>query len=225
MDVREGQAVGAPLATTGELAALVDRLRKASGPCRVLDGMVFRALEGRVGDDWVREDGVWLRRDPQDRVAFDIPPPFTRSVDAVLAAVPGDWHTVKSWREGKVSHACIEPRGPGYARCHRATAPTQAMALSLCAVAALFMLRAHGEPEPVPVPAASPRGKVHLAMRHRLTDEGEWEDVVRVFDDADLAGLHVLELEAGEAARCAPHEPEATFSVKEMDLFALSDAA
>jgi len=71
--------------TYAEMSA---RLRALDAPSRVLEGIAFRMLEETEGDVWSdlvdREDHVWNRRDPEDRAAWDGPPPVTSSFDAAL---------------------------------------------------------------------------------------------------------------------------------------------
>ena len=77
---------------------LIEKLEKAEGPSRELDGLIFKATQEQPGDVWeeitshdiVSGDlvDVWHRRDPLDTVAFEVPPRFTSSVDAALTLVP-----------------------------------------------------------------------------------------------------------------------------------------
>lgn len=68
------------------LTELAERVERLTGPCRETDGLIFKALEQRDGDVWTTfgDDNVWHRRDPKDRVAYDPPPDYTRSLDAAM---------------------------------------------------------------------------------------------------------------------------------------------
>lgn len=65
---------------------LVGRVEAATGADREIDGLIWKACEEKPGDDWqLMGSGVWHRRDPDDYVAFDVPPKLTASIDAALA--------------------------------------------------------------------------------------------------------------------------------------------
>lgn len=66
------------------------RCRLERTPDRHLEGEIFHTLHF-VEDDkdnWSNNftDDVWCRRDPNDGVAFDTPPPYTSSIDGALSA-------------------------------------------------------------------------------------------------------------------------------------------
>lgn len=73
---------------------LIERLEKATGPSREIDGLIFKLIGDRPGDFWhefeVGEngDGVWYRQCRDDAVAYECPPTFTDSIDAALTLVP-----------------------------------------------------------------------------------------------------------------------------------------
>lgn len=72
------------------LTDLASRVQGLTGPCRITDGLIFKALEERPGDEWTTfsDYGIWYRRDPDDHAAWDSPPDYTRSLDAAMASVP-----------------------------------------------------------------------------------------------------------------------------------------
>lgn len=71
---------------------LIERLEKATGPDRELDGLIFKVLAGKPGDEWyLFDDGVWCRRCREDSTAFDTPRVYTGSIDAALTLVPPDF--------------------------------------------------------------------------------------------------------------------------------------
>lgn len=79
-----------------DFSAIALRCAQATGPDRELDGLIFKAIEERPGDVWTRDlvdDAVWMRQDPEDRVAYDTPRQYTASIDAALTIVPDgmDW--------------------------------------------------------------------------------------------------------------------------------------
>lgn len=73
-----------------DLTSLISRLEAAEGPSRELDGMIFRAINPDVPDeDWRDfQDDVWCMRDPEDAIAFIVPPKFTESMDAAMTLMP-----------------------------------------------------------------------------------------------------------------------------------------
>ena len=79
---------------------LLSRLAQAKGPDRELDGLVWFAVKPPLpGDVWQDFDGVRYLRDADDEVAFEAPPPFTSSIDAVLRLLPEGWEWVLTMAE------------------------------------------------------------------------------------------------------------------------------
>lgn len=97
--------------TAPDIEGLVERLEKASGPDRRLDGEIWKAVTEKPGDVWTNafSGGVWHRRDTDDHLAFESPPRFTESIDAALALVPDGW-----WINAKI----CKNRGADRAFCH-----------------------------------------------------------------------------------------------------------
>lgn len=68
---------------------IIAELERATGPNRVLDGIIFKTLFEKPGDDWHQfGDGTWCRRCEDDAVAFDTPKDYTVSIDDALTLVP-----------------------------------------------------------------------------------------------------------------------------------------
>lgn len=100
--------------TCAELSAMC---RDATTPDRTLDGEIFRRLESRQGDVWaddIGDDGVWYREDPLDPGAWDAPPHYSESMDAVHASRP-DGMTLTSLRE--YTRADIGDADPDWRQC------------------------------------------------------------------------------------------------------------
>lgn len=83
-----------------DLTKLVERLEQATGPDRVLDGLIFKVCAGAVVQPqdawnfrptWQDFDGVWHLQDRNDKCAYEPPPHFTGSIDAALTLVPEGW--------------------------------------------------------------------------------------------------------------------------------------
>jgi hypothetical protein len=105
---------------------LIERLEKATGPSRALDGEIFRLIDKRSGDRWELFDvdvdriGVWYRECREEKGAYISPAFYTASIDAALTLVPNS-HTVYLTRpnpEGtattsELSYACVAPPGLG----------------------------------------------------------------------------------------------------------------
>lgn len=71
---------------------LIHRLESATEGSRELDGLIYRAINPQIPEeDWHESGGVWYSRDPIDRIAFDVPPDYTTSIDAALQLVPEGW--------------------------------------------------------------------------------------------------------------------------------------
>lgn len=82
---------------------------------RPLDGEVFKALHEMPGDVWsqdVGSDDLWCRRDPEDTVAWDVPPRYTASLDAVNGERPATMR-LTSLRE----HVRPDAAGPDWKPC------------------------------------------------------------------------------------------------------------
>lgn len=75
-----------------ELLALADRVEALTGPCRWTEGLIFKALHPHR--DWVEFDDCWCARCPEDAVAFDVPPQWTRSIDAAMSLAVDDTELV-----------------------------------------------------------------------------------------------------------------------------------
>jgi hypothetical protein len=71
--------------TPSQLYALSRKIERAKRPSRSQDGVIWKVLVEKKGDVWVKVDGLWLRQDPKDTVAFDTPPSITTSIDAAEA--------------------------------------------------------------------------------------------------------------------------------------------
>ena len=69
--------------TIMDLHALATRIETAKRPTRILDGLAWKILVEKRGDDWVRDGSLWMRRDRKDSIAFDMPPPLTADVNRV----------------------------------------------------------------------------------------------------------------------------------------------
>lgn len=65
------------------------RLRALTAPCPALNSVIFRMMEEVEGDVWsdliASEDGVWMRRDPEDRCAWDVAQDETGDFEVALA--------------------------------------------------------------------------------------------------------------------------------------------
>lgn len=59
--------------TPSQLYALSRKIERAKRPSRSQDGVIWKVLVEKKGDVWVKVDGLWLRQDPKDTVAFDTP--------------------------------------------------------------------------------------------------------------------------------------------------------
>ncbi len=73
-----------------DLSTLIADLERATGPDILLDARCWDVLDARPRVD----DGGGapiFKRDPEDSIALDAPPPFTASVDAALKLVPERW--------------------------------------------------------------------------------------------------------------------------------------
>jgi hypothetical protein len=73
------------------LTSLIERIEAATEGSRELDGGIWKAICEKPGDVWANDliDGdVWLRRDPIDHVAWEGPPAYSTSIDAVRTLLP-----------------------------------------------------------------------------------------------------------------------------------------
>ena len=80
--------------TIVELHDLATAIEKAKRPSRKLDGLAWKILVEKQRDDWAKYGTIWMRRDPKDTVAFDMPPPLTTDVtrvEAILNPVLDIW--------------------------------------------------------------------------------------------------------------------------------------
>ena len=80
------------------LLALADRAEKATGGDRLLDGEIAKALSPNL--DWLLFPDTWGARCQDDPIAFDMPPPFTASLDAAMSLILADIGTANGdyWR-------------------------------------------------------------------------------------------------------------------------------
>ena len=118
------------------LAALIERVEKATGPDAALDGIIWQAVTP-AGSWCQNSDGVWLLRVEDDRTpgatarAYSHPPRYTASLDAALALVPEGWQ----WVVGNMGNAHVyEERTAG--KSVTAEAATPALALVAAALRA-----------------------------------------------------------------------------------------
>lgn len=70
-----------------KIADLIERVERASGPDREIDGEAWKLFVEKPGDVWSDEFGVWHLQDPNDTIAWEPPPYLTSSLDAVLSLV------------------------------------------------------------------------------------------------------------------------------------------
>ncbi len=65
------------------------RLRALTAPSQALNSVIFRTMEEVEGDVWsdliASEDGVWMRRDPEDGAAWDVARDETGDFEVALA--------------------------------------------------------------------------------------------------------------------------------------------
>ena len=71
-------------ATKADLIAIVETISTLTEPKRWIDALVWKTFVEKEGDFWDdSDDGIWMRRDPEDHVAFDMPPYLTSCLTAV----------------------------------------------------------------------------------------------------------------------------------------------
>jgi hypothetical protein len=111
-----------------DLSALIEKLEKAEGGSRVLNGMIWKVVDPQaaaIADTDVRAMGNrdWTKEEADRNAANKLArlaPPFTTSLDAALTLVPAD-HTVYLTRPNQKSpvanhrlcYACVAPAGMG----------------------------------------------------------------------------------------------------------------
>jgi hypothetical protein len=110
---------------------LIERLEKATGPDRVLDGAIFCACAPRMAECWPH----WSK---QERL--DMPAHYTSSVDAALTLVPEGWgiSQLEDERENeedpdKITGCYVRLAGPS--RCGFASTIHHTRAIALCIAA------------------------------------------------------------------------------------------
>lgn len=68
------------------------RLRALTAPSPLINGQIFRFNDEAEGDVWsdlvADKDGIWMRRDPEDRVAWDAAKDETGDFEVALARKP-----------------------------------------------------------------------------------------------------------------------------------------
>lgn len=124
---------------------LIARLEAATGADRVLDGDIWRAVNGWNEKDGIRfEDAplaIWYRRDPEDSVAYEGPPDFTASIDAALTLVPAGCSWILDSDAGTTVARCRRPEWGTWAKRRQARAnfvgATPAIALCIAALYAI----------------------------------------------------------------------------------------
>jgi hypothetical protein len=91
--------------------AILDRLAKATGANRELDGLIWKELTGKPSDTWEILSGVLHRQDPEDSFLVLAPPALTASIDAALALVervkPGWGHEIGKSAKGGARQRCL----------------------------------------------------------------------------------------------------------------------
>lgn len=118
------------------LKELIERVEKATGPDRKIDGLAWKLIYEQPGDVWrqLADDDVWYRADPVDTIAYDAPPYNTVSVDAVIALIgeKTDWHWILHGGGNRPAHAVIDGgHGDIWIELAAVDAPTPALALLL----------------------------------------------------------------------------------------------
>lgn len=133
---------------------IIERLEKATGPDRELDGEIFRLIDERPGDRWELFNGVWYHECREEAGAYISPPFYTMSIDAALMLVPRGWawqvsnralspHTGRAYlnnnRPINVGRGGLTPN-PAYRR-YECTASTPTIALCITALKAVDSIR------------------------------------------------------------------------------------
>lgn len=100
--------VNGPAVTVSMTASLIERLEKATGPDRLLDGLIMAAtnppsdLDGIPANIFIRYEGDYgrFKSFAGTPMSFSKPVPlYTASLDAALTLVPAD----KDWRVGNMT--------------------------------------------------------------------------------------------------------------------------
>jgi len=83
---------------------LLQRLQKATGPDREIDGDLFMAFGGAEFESAIEraEMPCGCPRETAVRLAKGYAPAYTQSLDAALKLLPGNW----SWRIGNTPSGC-----------------------------------------------------------------------------------------------------------------------
>jgi hypothetical protein len=120
-----------------DLQSLIERVEKASGPCRELDADVFRAIGAPVPFQWFNKVAALTYDEKQKFWTAPIgdmqlryePPHYSASLDAVMALMP-DGHTfdLGDCNEDNLPWACIT-RMSGDCPDYDATGSTVVLAL------------------------------------------------------------------------------------------------
>jgi len=131
-----------------ELLALAERCEKASGPYRILDLDIFRAIGAplpsefmsrKVGLEWDEVDLCFVMPIDTMRVRYE-PPVYTASLDAAMTLVPANHDWSLFFDNGAALAGCMPASDDG---CDWTDVPGATPALALCAAA----LRAAAEME------------------------------------------------------------------------------
>lgn len=119
---------------------IIEKLGAGTGPDRVIDGLIFKAIEHRPGDIWTDQfDGVWYRQDPEDAVAYECPPLYTACLDEAMMLVPEGWCWMAGRRDYPMARAYVnngELHMSGKCKWFESTAPAPALALCIAALKA-----------------------------------------------------------------------------------------
>jgi hypothetical protein len=117
---------------------LLTALQSAERGSRELDALLWDLIDDRPRHDLDGSGAAIWKRDPDDEVAFDGPPPFSTSLDAALALVervlPGWWPSVAQVGPGKWSADIYDPSDKR--SLSPAHAPTPPLALVIALVRA-----------------------------------------------------------------------------------------
>jgi hypothetical protein len=97
----------AELSSDAELAALIVRLQQEESGSADLDGLIFRATTPGQGEaislddpngDWFCLGGEWIRRNPEDPIAWMHAPRYTAKLDAQLPIEAEGWWEISGPR-------------------------------------------------------------------------------------------------------------------------------
>jgi len=117
--------------TTDSVAALIARLREATGGNTELDAYIHLAVTPELADSHVREGSGWIIGGNHESPTYA--PPYTASIDAALTLLPDKW----SWRcnasENRLHSTAIV--GRSYPTNANASAEHSSPAIALCIAA------------------------------------------------------------------------------------------